>query len=190
MGKNYFSYYTGLDVFANSAYPDDMAVAKTVKTQLMSTGRYKELRWAARGAFEPVYDSDAPDETAALVEAVHACARFKLRIDFAEGHCQIHPVIYPFHYPETDEIGIETEMQFFPDFMRRGREDFIELLGENAEIFRDHTDPALRERGLTVATSAFSGFYRIFKRARGQRVFDLAGDDTQRFARTIVFAEA
>lgn len=189
IGRDYYAYYTGCDIFASNWHPEDERLTKTVRSQIMSTGRYKTVHWRAAGRFEPVYDSANPERIDALVDAIEACARFKVRLDFEEGHSQIHPVVFPFHYPESDEILADTELQFLPAFMREPKETLIERLGEKAEDFADAFDPVLRERTATVESTAFSSFYRVYGGGVGKRLYDLGGDRLHRFARTIIFAE-
>ncbi len=189
VGTDYYAYYSGLDVFASVFYPEGNDISKTARSRLMSSGRYKALRWTARGAFEPVYDSAASTSLDALVEAIRDCARFRARVDLAGGYSQIHPVVYPFYYPDDDAMVVETEMQYFPDFMRVGRSTLLEQLGERAAIFRDYRDPENREKGLTLRTNTFSGFYRLQREGVGKRLYDLGRERQQHFERVIVFAE-
>ncbi|MFC6854036.1 hypothetical protein ACFQHZ_00360 [Marivibrio halodurans] len=189
VAKNFFSYFTGLDIFANVIYTDDSAIAKTVEAQIMSTGRYKRLRWAARGRFEPVYDSREPEALDRYIAAIEKCSRFKMRIDMEDGTIQIHPVVYPFYFPRLNDIQVDTEIQYFPSFMRDSRAEFLGLLDTNVEMFRDHANPATREKGVQVRAPGFCAFYRMRKGAMGRRIYDIPSRPERRFERIIVFAE-
>jgi|GEM_PF-3146292 hypothetical protein len=189
VGETYFAYFTGLDIFASVSYPANTAVMKPTRAQIMSTGRYKRLRWIARGQFEAVYDSENPDRFDALVDAIEAGARFKMRVDFDNGGSQIHPVIYPFYFAKQKQIQIDTEIQYFPTFMRESRDAFLAALGADLDGFSDYQDLVKREKMMTVTASSFCAFYRVFKGARGKRIYDLSNEAVQPFARTIVYAE-
>lgn len=189
VGRQYFAYYSGADIFSNNSYSEDPSVSKTVRSQLMSTGRYKRFDWASVDhGWEVVHDSAESDSTERFVAAIKACRRFKLRVDFEEGYSQIHPVVYPFYFPDDDAIQIESEIQFFPDYMRQGQSTFEATFAESLDSFRDSDDRVRREEGVLCDSHAFSSYYRIYKHARGKRIFDLGGEAVQRFARTLVFA--
>lgn len=190
IGKEYFAYYTAMDVFCNCHIPEDETIRREIDVQLMSSGRYKYLEWVSSGSFEPVYDSIRPDEVAPYVDAIRSGTRFKLQIDFDDGHTQIHPVVYPFFFPDDERIECSTELNFFPEFMRRSLSEFRAFFGEAATVFDDRHHPEKREQGVRGRFSTFSSHYRVFRGAQGKRLYDLSSGALQKFPRTVIYAEA
>lgn len=189
---SFFAYFTGADLFANTQYTrEDNALSKSARSLLMSTGRYKALRWMeAPTRYETVYDSDTPEDRVAFVKAIHAVKKFRARIDFADGLSQVHPVFYPFYYPDSDRIEVQTEPQFFPEFMRRAKEELPDHFGPDFWDLLDHADPKGRERNIDLGCSCFSSYFRIFDHAEGQRIFDIGTDRRVTFERVRIFAES
>jgi hypothetical protein len=186
-----YAYFSGADIFARSAYEsDDQARARApLYTQIMSTGRYRRLEWRIKPGPTLVYDSDRPDDRSAYVEAIEAGARFKALIDFEDGTFQIHPVIYPFHYPDRDAIELQTELQFFPDYMRLNPTDLAQtIFAPTGNPIPDAFETEQRERVVALKSAFFSSYFKLFDRAKVQRVYDLESGATITARRVRVFA--
>jgi hypothetical protein len=64
------------------SYTEDPSVPKTVRSQLMATGRCKRFEWAmVDHGWEVVHDSAKSDCTGPFIDAIKACRRFKLPFD-------------------------------------------------------------------------------------------------------------
>lgn len=189
--RSFYSYYSGLDLFGISGVRSDAAARdrRPQMSKLLSTGRYRRLDWFVGPAWTPVYDSARPADKAALIEAIEACRIFKARIDFEDGAQQVHPIFYPFYYPDSDRIDLQTDLHFFPEYMRYDKQALIAWLGPHADVFADYRDPARREKTLGVECPFFSGYYRILDGGAGKRLYDLKTDRTVAFERVVVFAQ-
>lgn len=189
---SFYSYYSAFDLFSSSAYlsVQQATERKPQVSKLMSTGRYEALEWSTHGTADLVYDSaDAQTSLDAYIAAIRTGARFKAAISQADGTVQIHPVMYPFYYPQSQRLDIQTEVQFFPDYMRQGPEELRRItLGDAADDLLDFRSQHAREAVLSLDTPFFSSYFQLFDGAEGHRIYDLPSGRKTTFERLRVFA--
>ncbi len=188
--KSYYSYYSGLDIFSNNV--DHKTYETTVKctcgSQIMSTGRYKTLRWHTVPTYEKVFDSDSPENVSDFVEAITDCRKFKAAIFHNEGHIQIHPIIYPFYYKDLNLVDVQTEVQFFPIFMRGTKDELVKTVFGSPSRVPDFRDEKGREINIKGEIPTFSSYFQIFGDGRAKRPYDLGTDNTVQLKKVMIFA--
>lgn len=191
---SFYSYYSGFDLFSSSAYlsVQEATERKPQVSHIMSTGRYEALGWSTHGTADLVYDSAvAPERLDDYIAAIHDGARFKAAISQSDGTVQIHPVMYPFYFPDADRLDVQTEVQFFPDYMRYGPDELRRLtLGDAADRLLDFRSDSAREATVTLRTPFFSSYFRLFNGATGHRIYDVQSERLTTFERIRLFALA
>ncbi len=190
--SGFFSYYSGMDVFSNSTYRsiEDAVQRNPQRSLIMSTGRYEQLRWIVHGHPKLVYDSDKePTALNDYIEAITGGARFKVIIHMTDDSVQIHPVVYPFYFPNDDRLDLQTEVQFFPDFMRSSVQVLLSrYLSDQGRKFTDYRTKEAKEYAELLEPPFFSSYFRLYRGAEGHRIYDIKAKRLVKFSRIEVYA--
>ncbi len=189
---NFYAYYSGMDIFSSSTYEkiDATAARQPNPSYIMSTGRYEQLRWIVHGEWWPVFDSTAKDgDINPYITAIEAGCRFKAVIEKPDRVIQVHPISYPFYYPDQERLDVQTDVQFFPDYMRMKRDALeTDFLGTDAEKLADYRLDVARELAVLREMPFFSSYFRLFENGHGVRIEDVRAQREIRFRRVQIFA--
>ncbi len=174
-GFSYYGYASGADLFANVSYETRFSVLKErrVNVLLMSSGRYRALEWKAKGGASPVFSSSAPDKLDDMIAAIRDGARFVMALMDEAGLWHVHPVHYPFYYPEERQLHLQTEALFYPAIFEAEITAVAAMADQAEGGILDRDNPAGRERSLALSVEARSTYRSVFADQGYYGLFDL-----------------
>ncbi len=189
-GFSFFAYTNAADIFANVVYTHrfDAMQTRKVNVQVMSSGRYAELRWVTRPTPRKVWDSDTDTDSRPVIDAIREGMRFKIALLDQGGTWHIHPVHYPFHYPEGDRLHFQTHAQFYPAMMQTPIEPLATALENGFPGILDPYDPEGREKIARFEDAAASTYISAFNDGTYYTFFDMLGSDNAQYRRLKIFA--
>lgn len=187
--RSFYSYCNRFDLFCWSGYvaTEDTLRGGSMQALLMSTGRYKRLRWIVLDDFELCYDSATGGDGRALRDRIEDGRAFKAAIQDPAGWWIVAPVTYPFWYHQTDRFEFHTHLQLLPDLFIHREEDLVpQLLQAVPGMFR-HDDPDGREQNIALNVGPIPTYFSIGPDNRIQRLQEKASGGTYAPHRVRIF---
>lgn len=179
--KGFYAYYSGYDIFAWVSYFSDNSALRREpqNSMIMSSGRYETLEWGTKQRYEQVFSSKNPEDTKDYIDAIKRSSSFKAILFFGEGVFQVHPIVYPFYYPHGNRVDFQTELQFFPDYMRYPQQAFVEgALAKQRGFLENYKDPKTREYSFVGNNPFFCSYFQVYKDGKCKRAYDLNNNNS------------
>ena len=144
-----------------------------MNVQVIASGRYAEMKWITRLRPQLVWDASTSTNTRTVTDAIEAGQQFKIALQDQNDVWHIHPVHYPFHYPDGDRLHFQTHAQFYPTMMQSPIEPLLEALESRfAGILSPH-DLEGRERRARFEGPAESTYFSVVTDGTSYTFFDI-----------------
>jgi len=189
-GFSYYAYTNAADIFANLIYThrQEAMQTKKIKVQIMSSGRYAEMKWNTRLLPHLVWDSKTSTTTQPVIDAIKDGQRFKIALLDQNNIWHIHPVHYPFHYPNGDKLQFQTHAQFYPAMMQSPVGPLVDALKSNFTGILSPHDPEGREKSARFEDNAESTYFSVFNDGTYYSFFDIFEQQNRPYKQLKVFA--
>ncbi len=185
-----YAYCNAIDMFMNYRISDGQLTEKsaTASILLLTTAHYAELRWHCHDDFEKVWEDKPKQDKSKIIEAIHRGAKFKIAFQDEKDFWNIHPVYYPFYYPDKDAIEFHTHLGCLPNLVKESP-DHLDTIWQQANGSKlDSTNPRAIHQKVAASNSAFWTKYKIRDNGYYQTIEDMKNGRRRPYKRLKIFA--
>ena len=185
-----YIYCNAIDMFLNYRISDEQLMLKSpnVSILLLSTAHYSELRWHCENDYELVWEDKPKQDKTKLVEAIHRGARFKVAIQDEKHFWNVHPVYYPFYYPEKDILEFHTHLGCFPNLVKETPKHLDTIWKQANGTYLDSTAPKATQQKVAATNSGFWLKYKVRDNGYYQTIEDQKNGRRRPYQRLKIFA--
>ncbi|WP_420548835.1 hypothetical protein [Curvivirga sp.] len=188
-----YAYSNALDMFVNFRATDQDLLSQQDAQQrilLMTTGRYQELEWICHNDYELVWEYGNTNGYSHIIEAIKAGKKFKLALQDQAGFWNIHPVYYPFYYPDDDDISFLTCNNNLPALFKTPISSIVDFWQEKSGYPLDAHNPALREISLELTSPGYWTCYKVTGHGVYQTIKDRKEHTARKYKACKIFASS
>lgn len=185
-----YLYCNAIDMFMNYRMSDEQLHEKspTMAILLLATSHYSELRWHCHDDFELVWEDKPKQDKSKIIDAIHRGARFKVAFLDEKDFWNIHPVYYPFYYPEKDILEFHTHLGCLPNLTKEAPSHLDTIWKQANGTNLDSTSPRALHQKVAASNSGFWVKYKIRDNGYYQTVEDQKTGRRRAYKRVKIFA--
>lgn len=185
-----YLYCNAIDMFMNYRLSDEQLQEKspTLSILALTTSHYAELRWHVKDDYEKVWEDKPKQDKSKIVEAIHRGASFKVAFLDDKGFWNVHPVYYPFYYPDKDVLEFHTHLGCLPNLVKESPSHLDTIWRQANGTNLDSTSPNAVHQKVAASNSGFWVKYKIRDNGYYQTIEDQKNGRRRAYKRLKIFA--